>query len=435
MAERVRQYLRPVLSGLTLLYGLYAVLHVYFLPPEEAWILSSVAAGSALVFGALRFAWPRLPARPPWPHAAGSGVALLALGNVLVHLVLTQEPRQTTLLIILVLGSGVLLLSTRWLAGVLIATATGWWAAVSAVGPYDGTGHYAISLLTAGGLAVILHLALRRATIESERRRLSAEHLQNALLDALDAESDAREALEEAMEEAREMNRLQAAFLADLSHEIRTPLTSIIGFSEILDEKTTGEANRFTSLIQQSGQRLLETINSVLDLSKLKANADGLQPQLFDASAALRDTADLFRERANRKDLDLDVTLPDASLTTRLDLSAFNRVSSNLIGNAVKFCDAGDRVHVSIDGTEDVIMLQVEDTGPGIHPNFRDQLFEPFQRDEVTNQEGTGLGLTITQRLVELMNGTIDVESALGEGTTFTVRLPRWPAADDVPST
>ena len=427
----MRQYLRPVLSGLALLYALYAVLHVFLLDPADARVLSSLAAGSALVFGALRLAWPRLPARPPWPNAVGSGVALLALGNVLVHLVLTQEPRQTTLLMILVLGSGVLLLSTRWLAGVLLATAAGWCAAVTVVGLYDGTGHYAISLLTAGGLSVILHLALRRATIESERRRLSAERLQDALLDALHAEADTRAALEDAMEEAREMNQLQAAFLANLSHEIRTPLTSIIGFSEILSEKTSGDANHFASLIQQSGRRLLETINSVLDLSKLKADDDGLHPQLFDASSALRDTADLFRERAGRKDLDLDVALPDAPLTTRLDLSAFNRVSANLIGNAVKFCDTGERVHVLLDATDDVLTLQVEDTGPGIHPNFRDRLFEPFQRDEVTDQQGTGLGLTITQRLVTLMGGTIEVDSTLGEGTTFTVRLPRWPEAED----
>jgi signal transduction histidine kinase len=284
----------------------------------------------------------------------------------------------------------------------------------------------------------VVHVARRRSAARGQRERLRGQRLRAALVRSLRTEAATRRALEEsnralekAVDEAEEMNRLQAAFLADMSHEIRTPLTSIIGFAEVLDDKAAGEAQRFSQLILESSQRLLDTVNSVLDLSKLRTESVHLDPERIDAAAEVRDTVRLFQAQAEDAGVDLTVEAPDA-LEARIDASALHRCCSNLVSNAIKYTNDGGAVSVCTWADSETVAVEVADTGVGIDPAFQDELFEAFQQSDETptqDESGTGLGLAITHRLVSLMRGTIDVESTPGDGSVFTLRLPRW--ADD----
>jgi signal transduction histidine kinase len=236
------------------------------------------------------------------------------------------------------------------------------------------------------------------------------------------------DALRAARDEAEEMNRLKSAFLANMSHEIRTPLTSIIGFSEVLGEQDLGEASRFAHLIQRGGQRLLDTLNSVLDLSQLEAGSMQLAPKDINVGQEVEGAASFFTPRAEKDDVALHVHLPSDPVEAHLDASAVQRILNNLLGNAVKFTPAGGRIDVRLRAPADYVVIEVDDTGVGIDQDFLPHLFDAFQQESTGNArtfEGSGLGLAITHQLVQLMGGTIDVTTGKGEGTCFTVRLPR----------
>ena len=235
------------------------------------------------------------------------------------------------------------------------------------------------------------------------------------------------DALREARDEAEEMNRLKSAFLANMSHEIRTPLTSIIGFAEVLGEQDLGSASTFTDLIRSSGQRLLDTLNSVLDLSQLEAGSMRLTPESTDVVRTVQVAVDLFTSKTHEKNITLQSDLPEAPVEATLDEAALHRILTNLLSNAVKFTGEGGRIDVRLDPQPTHLVLEIEDTGIGIDEGFVDQLFDAFQQESSGDArafEGSGLGLTITHRLVELMGGAITVATEKGRGTQFTVRLP-----------
>jgi len=241
-----------------------------------------------------------------------------------------------------------------------------------------------------------------------------------------------RQELIDAKEDAEKMNRLKSAFLANMSHEIRTPLTSIIGFADVLSDYDLGEADRFTHLIEKSGTQLLDTIDSVLDLSKLEAGS--VQPTFepTNVTQQARDAAELVSTRAEEAGVSLHVDLPETDLQAELDQGAFHRILQNLLSNAVKFTEAGGSVTLRVEDEDETLLVEVEDTGVGIDEDFLPHLFDAFEQeqpDASQDGDGTGLGLAVTKRLVDLLGGTINVESTKGEGTCFTVRLPRFPDA------
>jgi len=239
------------------------------------------------------------------------------------------------------------------------------------------------------------------------------------------------EALRAAKEEAEQMARLKDAFLANMSHEIRTPLTAIIGFAQILEDELEGEKQELLQSIGQGGRRLLQTLNSVLDFARLEAGELQVEPTEVAVQEEIRHVVRELREQAQAKGLPLRVNTPEEPLLVLADPGALGRVLTNLISNAIKFTATGF-VSVVAEAAGPDVLIRVKDTGIGISESFLPHLFEEFEQESSglnRNHEGSGIGLTITKRLVDLMQGHITVESEKGNGTTFTVRLPAAAAA------
>jgi signal transduction histidine kinase/putative methionine-R-sulfoxide reductase with GAF domain len=230
-------------------------------------------------------------------------------------------------------------------------------------------------------------------------------------------------------------NKHKSEFLANMSHELRTPLNAIIGFSEVLLEKMFGEINPkqqdYLSDIHSSGRHLLALINDILDLSKIEAGRMELEPSDFDVPTALQNAMTLVRERAQRHGIALSLQIDPAVRELRADERKFKQILVNLLSNAVKFTPDGGRVALRARPVESGLEISVSDTGIGIAPEDQEKVFEEFRQvggDYKTKQEGTGLGLALARRFVELHGGVIGVQSELGKGATFTFTIP-WVTA------
>lgn len=233
-----------------------------------------------------------------------------------------------------------------------------------------------------------------------------------------------------ARDRAEESARLKSAILNNMSHEIRTPISAILGFSEILSMEVKGELKEFVQYIDENGKRLLNTLNSVLDLSRIESEGVVLQPEPFDATTPVRGAADMLVPLAARKGLRFQVALPE-ELPVVSDQFGVERIAGNLISNAIKFTEHG-QVDVSLEADGDDFVLVVRDTGVGISESFIPHLFEPFKQESgglARSHDGSGLGLALVYRYVTAMGGVISVQSAKGQGSAFTVRLPRAPVA------
>jgi signal transduction histidine kinase len=233
-------------------------------------------------------------------------------------------------------------------------------------------------------------------------------------------------------------NQHKSEFLANMSHELRTPLNAIIGFSEVLLQRMFGELNpkqdEYLQDVLSSGRHLLSLINDILDLSKVEAGRMELELERFDLPQALQDTLVLVRERAVRHGIDLHLDA-DARLGALVaDERKIKQVMLNLLSNAVKFTPEGGRVEVRAVPTDGAVEISVTDTGIGIAPENQELIFEEFRQvggDYAHKREGTGLGLTLARRLVELHGGRLWVKSQVGQGSTFTFSVPErpWPAS------
>jgi PAS domain S-box-containing protein len=229
---------------------------------------------------------------------------------------------------------------------------------------------------------------------------------------------------------AEAANSAKSQFLANMSHELRTPLNAIIGYSEMLEEDATdrGHHDYVPDLqkIRAAGRHLLALINDVLDLSKIEAGKLELYLETFDLTTAIKDVATTVEPLVARRNNALTVTCASDLGAIRSDLTRVRQVLLNLLSNASKFTEHG-RITLAAERRGAAVVLRVSDTGIGMTPEQMARLFEPFsQADTTTSRKygGTGLGLAITRRFCELMGGDVSVESDMGRGSTFTVRLP-----------
>jgi signal transduction histidine kinase/ActR/RegA family two-component response regulator len=236
--------------------------------------------------------------------------------------------------------------------------------------------------------------------------------------------------LASANRELTQATRVKSEFLANMSHELRTPLNAILGFSGLLSEQIAGSMNdkqkRFLRNIQEAGDHLLELINDVLDLSKVEAGKLDLRPEILMLDVLLEPVSAATRTAAQARGVLFAMDAPDASPPLFLDPTRVRQVLFNLVSNAVKFTPGGGHVTLRavIEGRE--LCFEVVDTGVGIPKEAEERVFGVFERfhEGASDAAGTGLGLALTKRLVEQMNGSITFETTEGQGTTFRVRLP-----------
>jgi signal transduction histidine kinase len=289
----------------------------------------------------------------------------------------------------------------------------------------------------------ILRLAEVAATVSQKQdyRVRASRHgndevgqLVDAFNEMLDQIERRDEALVEARDQAYEVSRTKSAFLANMSHELRTPLNAIIGYTEMLQEQAEDEGNKeyVADLVKihSAGKHLLGLINDILDLSKIEAGKMTVHAELFDVAGVVRDVASTVQPLFDKNGNSLLVEIGDGLGDMSSDVTRVRQVLLNLLSNASKFTSAG-RVHMRVgrferDGT-DWVRFAVQDSGIGMTPEQLGKLFQPFsQADSSTTRKygGTGLGLAISRRFCHMMGGDIEVTSAPGQGSTFTVELP-----------
>jgi PAS domain S-box-containing protein len=240
---------------------------------------------------------------------------------------------------------------------------------------------------------------------------------------------EAREALVRAKDDAERSNKFKDQFLSTMSHELRTPLNAVVGFSELLTEEQYGPLNdrqkRYVNHIRNGGKHLLRLINDILDLSKIEAGRLQLAIETVPLDACFADVLDTLRPLADKKSQALIGELPK-NVSVRGDSTRLRQILLNLLGNAIKFTPEGGRIQLAAEQADNVVRIEVRDSGPGIPPEEQQRIFEAFYRlgQSTNGVEGTGLGLAITRRLVELHEGELKIESRLGEGSCFYFCLP-----------
>ncbi len=255
----------------------------------------------------------------------------------------------------------------------------------------------------------------------------------NAEKDLVEHKNHLEETVSERTKQLEEANKAKSTFLANMSHEIRTPLNSILGYAELLENIIDiNPQKEYLKLIISSGKGLLNLINDILDLSKIEAGKMDLKLRPINTQLFFEEFEDIFALKLNQKGLQFDLNIaPDVPFEIIIDSSKLRQIIFNLIGNAIKFTDEGNiamRIQ-SLNRNDDLrcfdLKIKIVDTGSGISPNIQSKIFSPFVQDETEKKQmGTGLGLTITNRIIQLMKGRITLNSELNKGSSFSFIIP-----------
>ena len=256
--------------------------------------------------------------------------------------------------------------------------------------------------------------------------KIQLKALQSSIMD----KTLAVKTIKEQNEKILEADKAKNEFIANISHELRTPLNAIIGFSEVLGSKIFGELNEkqaeYINDIYTSGVHLLGMINEILDISKLESNAMKISYSDFNPNTAINEVISVMQPLANKKSINV-VFGSEFEQNVSLDYQKFQQILYNLLSNAIKFTPENGKIQIVLSSDKNNIVLSVKDSGKGIEKEAQSKIFDKFVQLENTYTKtgsSTGLGLTITKKFVEMMNGQIKVESKVGNGANFIVILP-----------
>lgn len=438
--KRYFDSLRKVVLSLGVVYLLLGISHLFVMPEGPGKLMSAFALFTALVMCYCQW-------RMKSSHWMRSNVhffllmvvILLPTANVALHIGMIPESRQTTNFLLILLASGILMLDTRWLVwSNLLVTAI--WAGIFAYHAFPGDDwvHYGYAMMLAFAVSVVTNVHRVRNTRQMEASR-EAEQTRNRELRKVKKELESRAAelrstigeLERARDKAEAAGIAKQEFLSNMSHELRTPLNSVIGFAQLLID-TNPRKDQLDNLetLRFSAANLLELINKLLDFTKIEANKYELHKEPVSVRELMVSIGKSFEKTATDKRISLETVissdLPEFLLTDRL---ALYQIASNLLSNAMKFTETGF-VRLTASYTDQKLKIAVVDSGIGMTEAQCSVVFDPFrQADSKTTRThgGTGLGLAITKRLVELLQGSIELESELGEGSRFDVQIPVMP--------
>ena len=437
-----------LISGVCALFYLVRLCLSYSQVPDLNQIAFRVAI---LAFGGIAFANQVVRGKRNLIHGSAYLFLAVYLGvGIVSSLSEDSIQERTTLYLVFVTAAPMLFaLNAAELAAVIVPAELVYLALIGkyqSMYPVYATNRGNSVFFSLSGLLLGIYMSnMKVSGIYSAYRTQRMEEIQqlNAQLNC------SREELHRALDEAERANRAKTTFLNNMSHDIRTPMSAIIGFTTLAQRHSSepAQVQDYLSKIMTASQHLLSLINDVLDMSRIESGKVQMEEKPVHLPALLEDLHTIVQPNAEEKQLQLtfETALTDEDvLADRLRL---NQILLNLLGNAVKFTPAGGSVTVRAEqkptapaGFADYEFL-VRDTGLGMSPEFQEHLFEAFSREEndtVRHIQGTGLGMAITKNLVDLMHGTITVESTKGQGTAFTVRLRfavTEPEAEAVPCT
>ena len=310
-----------------------------------------------------------------------------------------------------------------------------------------------IAVIVAAAMALRVTTPLRRLTEASRAlaegqlgERVSRADIRGASSEvaALATQFNAMaDQVEESVERIRRDRDRSRDFLADVSHELRTPIAALLTFNELLTERAGDDPQAREEFLRNSRvqlERLDWLAQNLLELSKLDSGLVLLDLRPDDLRVAVESAVEQARPAARRRDLSLELTVPDYPIRIRHDPQRIGQVVTNLVGNAIKFTEPGGAVMITVAPADDGATIEVADTGVGIEPGELPQIFDRFYRGSLANEargSGSGLGLAIVRSIVDMHHGSVEVSSTLGAGTRFTVILPADPrrdtAADEAP--